>query len=160
MHQAEPTLEELVSQQTSLVLERFDYAVAWAIGAHMRDTAVKQGLPIAIEISHGNAPVFLALMEGATPDNIDWVRRKRAVAIRFHQSSLYMRIQSQQNSWDFSKRFRLPEQDYVASGGSIPISVRGAGVIGAATVSGLTDVRDHQLVAEALGAIRDEQARP
>lgn len=154
MSPTEPTLEELTSQHQSLVLEHFDYAVAWAIGAYIRDAATRQSLPIAIEVSHGNAPVFLALMPGATPDNIDWVRRKRAVAVRFHKSSLYMRIEAQHKNWDFSKRWRIREADYVASGGSIPIVVRSAGVIGAATVSGLTDVADHALVADALRAVQ------
>lgn len=154
MSATEPTLDQLTAEQESLALERFDYAIAWAIGAHIREVAMKDNLPIAIEVSHSDAPVFLALMPGATPDNIDWVRRKRAVAVRFHKSSLYMRIQAQQMNWDFSKRWRIPESDYVASGGSIPLAVRSAGVLGAATVSGLTDVRDHALVADAIRAVQ------
>jgi len=150
----EPTLDDLLTQQASLALEHFDYAVAWDIGAHIRDVAVEQNLPIAIEVSHGDAPVFLALMPGATPDNIDWLRRKRAVAVRFHKSSLYMRIEAQKMNWDFSRRWRISEADYVASGGAIPITVRSAGVVGAATVSGLKDVADHALVADALKAVQ------
>ena len=91
-------------------------------------------------------------MPGATPDNPDWTRRKRAVALRFHRSSLAMRLECEQHGWDFSKRFRLPETDYAASGGGFPIIVRGAGVIGAVAVSGLRDVEDHLLAVAALKA--------
>jgi len=89
-------------------------------------------------------------LPGATPDNLDWVRRKRAVALRFHQSSLYTRLLCENKSVDFHDRYRLPREDFAASGGGVPIIIRGVGVVGAATVSGLPDVEDHQLVVSTL----------
>ncbi|MCP8882735.1 heme-degrading domain-containing protein [Devosia sp. XJ19-1] len=145
-----PTMAELEAQQARLHLPRFDYAAAWVLGAHMQAEAAARKLPVAIEVTHGETPVFFALMPGATPDNPDWVRRKRAVALRFHQSSLYMRLQCEQHGWDFARRFRLPEADYAASGGGVPIIVDGVGLVGAAAVSGLPDVEDHNLVVSAL----------
>ena len=152
-----PTLESLEEEQRGLALRRFDYAVAWQLGAALQAEAAARHLPVAIEVCHGSSPVFFTLLPGATPDNIDWTRRKRAIALRFHQSSLHMRLLCERHGWEFSSRFRLPAEDYAASGGGLPIIVEGSGVVGAAAVSGLPDVEDHAMVARALQRIRTEQ---
>lgn len=152
-----PTLESLAEEQQALALGRFDYATAWQLGARMQAVAEARQLPVAIEITHGATVVFSTLLPGATPDNIDWTRRKRAVALRFHQSSLHMRLLCERHGWDFAQRFRLSPDDFAASGGGVPIIVEGTGVVGAAAVSGLPDVEDHALVAEALRHIRNAQ---
>lgn len=149
-----PTIEMLEAQQARLHLRRFDYAMAWTLGARIQAAAAARDLPVAIEISHGEAVVFFALMPGATPDNSDWTRRKRAVALRFHQSSLYMRLLCEQKNWRFPERFRLSDTDYAASGGGVPITVSGVGIVGAAAVSGLPDVDDHALIVDALEEIQ------
>ena len=145
-----PTTEDLLAEEKDLILDRFDYASAWSLGARIRDAAAQRHLPIAIEVFHGTAPVFFALLPGATPDNSQWIRRKRAVALRFHHSSLYMRLVCESKGVRLSERYGLPETEFVASGGAVPIFVRGVGLIGVATVSGLPDVEDHQLVVSAI----------
>ena len=155
-----PTLDALAAETTRLALARFDYASAWQLGAHMQAEAARRQLPVAIEVCHGQTVVFFALMPRATPDNPDWTRRKRGVALRFHQSSLHMRLLCEHHGWDFARRFRLPESDYAASGGGVPVLVRGCGVVGAAAVSGLPDTEDHALVTAALSAIQNEQGAP
>lgn len=148
-----PSLIDLDNEQNRLELTRFDYATAWALGLRMQLEASARSLPVAIEVSHGNTLVFFALLPGATPDNPDWTRRKRAVALRFHKSSLYMRLLCEQHGWNFNDRFRLPEADFAASGGAVPIMVRGVGLVGTAAVSGLPDVEDHALVVSALESL-------
>ena len=49
-----------------------------------------------------------------------------------------------------AERYGLPDADYAAHGGCFPIHVAGTGIIGAVTVSGLTQREDHNLVVEAL----------
>jgi uncharacterized protein (UPF0303 family) len=149
-------MDDLLAEEASLVLERFDYATAWNLGARIQRMASEQRLPVAIEVFHGTAPVFFSLLPGATPDNSEWIRRKRAVALRFHHSSLYMRLLSESKGVKFSERYGLPEADFVASGGAVPVFVRNVGLVGAATVSGLPDVEDHQLVTSALLALRGD----
>ncbi|WP_172125440.1 MULTISPECIES: heme-degrading domain-containing protein [unclassified Devosia] len=148
-----PTLDDLLAQEADLLLSRFDYATAWQIGAFIQAEASRRNLPIGIEVSHGATPVFLALMPGSTPDNVDWVRRKRAVALRFYHSSLYMRLLCESKQWNFAARYRLPDSDYAASGGGVPICVRDVGVVGAVAVSGLPDVEDHRLAVQALRSV-------
>lgn len=153
----EPTLDSLAAEQPTLALARFDYATAWQLGTRMQAEAAGRKLPVAIEISHGETVVFRTLLPGATPDNLDWTRRKCVVALRFHQSSLYMRLLCEGHGWDFGQRFRLPTEGYAASGGGVPILVAGTGVVGAVAVSGLPDTEDHALAADALRHVRSTQ---
>lgn len=146
----ETTPEQLLAEEERLQLAAFDHDTAWTLGAHLRAIAARDGLPVAIEIAHGATPVFLALLPGATPDNPHWLRRKRATVLRFHRSSLYMRLDCAARGVDFHSRFGLDPDAYVASGGALPIRVRGTGVVGVAAVSGLPDIEDHRLVVRAL----------
>lgn len=145
------TIESLAMEQDELRIESFDYDFVWRLGAAMREKAAAKKLPVIITISHGADVVFSALMPGATADNIDWAARKRAVAWRFHRSSLAMRLEAEKGNFDFNKLYRLPEEDYAASGGGVPLILRNGTIIGAAGVSGLPDIEDHKLVVEVLG---------
>jgi len=49
-------------------------------------------------------------------------------------------------------KYCLSHQDYAVHGGSFPIRVPAAGVIGSVTVSGVPQRSDHELVVEALCA--------
>jgi uncharacterized protein (UPF0303 family) len=153
------TLETLAAEQQELQLDHFNYDVAWEIGRAMREHASSRSLPVAIEISHGMIPVFVALMPGATLDNLDWTARKRAVAHRFHRSSLAMRLEAEKSKFDFNDRYRLPASDYVASGGGVPLLLRNGTLIGTAAVSGLPDAEDHALVIRALRDVINADAQ-
>jgi uncharacterized protein (UPF0303 family) len=50
------------------------------------------------------------------------------------------------------EKYGLPLADFAAHGGSFPIRVHGAGIIGCVTVSGLPQRADHELAVEALCA--------
>ena len=47
----------------------------------------------------------------------------------------------------------LDPRDYTAHGGCFPIRVRGTGMVGTVTVSGLPQKEDHALVVETLGQV-------
>lgn len=145
------TSQTLAAEQADLQLIRFDYDVAWHLGCLMQAEAAARALPAAITVAHGADVVFAVLMPGATIDNTHWAARKRAVAHRFHRSSLAMRLEAEAGNFDFNARYRLPEADYVASGGGLPLMLRSGTLIGTIGVSGLPDVEDHLL---AVGALR------
>jgi len=151
------SLEELAAEQEALRLDSFDYDFAWAFGTLMRAKASADRAPVAIEIAHGSDLVFSSLLPGATPDNSDWAARKRAVAQRFHRSSLAMRIEAEKLGYDFNRRFRLADHLFVASGGGVPLILKGGTLIGTAGVSGLPDVEDHSLI---ITALRELLCRP
>lgn len=142
------TTDALAAELADLVLPRFDYDIAWQLGCLMREAAL--GLPAAITVAHGTDVVFAVLMPGATLDNSAWAARKRAVAHRFHRSSLAMRLEAEAGDFDFNARYRLAASDYVASGGGVPLMLRGGTLIGTIGVSGLPDVEDHRLAVAAL----------
>ena len=48
------------------------------------------------------------------------------------------------------EKHALPAVDYAADGGSFPVCVEHAGVVGSVTVSGLPQRDDHELVVEVL----------
>jgi uncharacterized protein (UPF0303 family) len=148
---------QVVGHPSAVVLAAFDYAVAGRLGLALHELAGGRKLPVGIEVFHGTAQVFLALLPGAKPDNIEWLRRKRNLVMRFHQSSLSMRLDCEAKGVDFNARYGVPKTEYVASGGSVPIVVRGAGLVGCATVSGLPDTEDDALVREALASLTGPQ---
>jgi len=144
------TIDALAQEATELMLPAFDYAFAWRLGSLMQTEAAALSLPVAITVAHGTAVVFSVLMPGATPDNIDWASRKRAVAHRFHRSSLSLRLEAEAGDFDFNRRYLLAPGDFIASGGGVPLMLRGGTLIGTAGVSGLPDIEDHRLIVSAL----------
>jgi uncharacterized protein (UPF0303 family) len=144
------TIESLAAEQAALALERFDYDFVWRLGVAMRDIAAARNAPVAITLSHGSDLVFATLLPGATIDNLEWAARKRAVAHRFHRSSLSLRLETEAGDVDFNRRYRLPDAAFAASGGGVPLIERNGTLVGTAGVSGLPDVEDHRLIIEAL----------
>ncbi len=140
-------------QETELRLPSFDPEVAWTLGTQLRDLAASRGHGLVIDIRRFGQPdqqLFCTALAGTTPDNARWVHRKINVVARFHRSSYQVGRYLEQVGKSFGERYNLPEGDYAAHGGSFPLHVTGAGIVGAVTVSGLPQRDDHNLVVEAL----------
>ena len=144
-------LARIAQQERQLQFPAFDEQVAWRLGCRLRDMAVERGLGIVIDIRRTGQPLFYTALPGTTPDNPEWVRRKSNVALRFHRSSYAVGLDLEQKGSSLEAR-GLPAADYASHGGSFPVRVQNAGVIGAVTVSGLPQRADHELVVEALCA--------
>ena len=69
---------------------------------------------------------------------------------RFEESSLSVKNDLQEGNMTLEKTFGLDEKDYIAKGGSIPIFVKGVGMVAIIIVSGLHDEEDHKIIIEAL----------
>jgi uncharacterized protein (UPF0303 family) len=143
-------LEVIAKQERELVLPRFDEDIAWELGVRLREFALERQLPITIEVRRFGQPLFYCAMKGTTPDNAEWVRRKGNVVARFHRSSYAVGLGLQQTNSTLADKYNLSSADYASHGGSFPLSVTGAGVVGCVTVSGLPQREDHELVVEAL----------
>ena len=143
----------IARQEKELILPAFDNDTAWRIGVTLRELALSRNQKIVADIRRFGSPhqqLFYTAFPGTTPDNQRWVQRKVNVVARFHRSSYSLGLYLQQNNMTFGDRYNLPEADYAAHGGCFPIIVSNAGIIGAVTVSGLTQREDHNLAVEGL----------
>ncbi|WP_369990743.1 heme-degrading domain-containing protein [Pseudomonas xanthosomatis] len=140
----------LIRQEQLLQFEHFDEDVAWQLGSLLQRRAEAEGWLLLIEVRRFDCPLFLAGRPGITPHNHDWVRRKRNTVQRFLCSSYRIGHQLALDNKDITQRYNLPLTDYASAGGSFPITVKGAGVIGCVTVSGLPERQDHQVIVDAL----------
>jgi uncharacterized protein (UPF0303 family) len=143
-------LDHIALQERELVLSRLDAEIAWKLGSHLRTLAHERGLAVTIDVRRFGEPLFYAAMDGTTPDNVEWVHRKSNVVARFHRSSYAVGIKEKIKSETICESQGLPLADYATHGGSFPLRVAGAGVVGSVTVSGLPMRQDHELVIEAL----------
>jgi len=146
-------LERIALQERELTLPRLDAEIAWQIGSKLHSIAAERHLPIVIDIRRFGHPLFYVAMDGTTPDNPEWVRRKGNVVARFHHSSYIAAINEKLKGKTIYESQGLPLNDYATHGGSFPIRVANAGVVGSITVSGLPMRQDHELVVEALCAV-------
>ncbi|WP_399925678.1 heme-degrading domain-containing protein [Streptomyces kanamyceticus] len=150
MTAAAPSVEELEAQERRLVLPRFTYDDAWALGNLLVELARERRAPVAIDITRGGQQLFHAALPGSTPDNDAWIDRKRRVVERYGCSSYLVGARFRAKGTTFEDSSRLEPDTYAAHGGAFPLAVEGAGVIGAVVVSGLPQVEDHALVVAAL----------
>lgn len=146
-------LDRIALQERELVLPKLDTNVAWELGSRLRAMAAERNLAVVIDVRRFGEPLFYAALEGTTPDNQEWVRRKSNVVARFHNSSYVAGIREKMKNQTLTESQGLPISDYATHGGSFPLTVAGAGVVGSVTVSGLPMRADHELVIEALCAL-------
>ncbi len=145
-------LARIALQEQKLHFSAFDEETAWHLGSRLRSLALERGLSLVIDIRRPAQQLFYTALRGTTPDNPEWVRRKSNVVFRFQRSSYAVGLEMEQKQSTLQERYGLPLADYASHGGSFPIRVRGAGFVGAVTVSGLPQRDDHNLVVEALCA--------
>lgn len=146
----EQDLTRIAQQEQTLRFSRFDPTTAWELGSLLREMALERGVAVVIDVSLHAMPAFYCALPGTTADNAAWVRRKRAVALRFFQSSYGFGLKLSQQNTTIEERYGLANADYATHGGSFPIFVEGTGCIGAVTVSGLPQREDHNMVVEGL----------
>jgi uncharacterized protein (UPF0303 family) len=145
-------LERVALQERELQLLRLDAQAAWDLGLRLRAMAKDRGLAVVIDVRRFGQPLFYAALEGTTPDNVEWVRRKSNVVARLHRSSYAVGLSLKMKNDTLLEKYGLSLADYAAHGGSFPLAVAGTGIVGSVTVSGLPQRADHELVVEALCA--------
>ena len=146
-------VEKIAQQERELVLPQLNGQVAWDLGLLLRTMAAERKLAVVIDIRRFAQPLFYAALDGTTPDNVEWVRRKSNTVARFHRSSYASGLREIIKGETLLQSQGLPVADFCTHGGSFPLTVAGAGVVGSVTVSGLPQRNDHELVVEALCAL-------
>jgi uncharacterized protein (UPF0303 family) len=146
----ETDLDRIAGQERVLQFSTFDAEAAWRLGSILREHAAAARAPVAIDIEFAGMQVFFCALPGATPDNVGWIRRKRAVTLRFRRPSYGVGLALARDAQTIGSRYGLPEAEYAAHGGSFPLLLDGIGCVGAVTLSGLPQRDDHAMVVEAL----------
>lgn len=143
-------LDRLLAEEKALHFPHFNAETAWSLGKLIHDTAAVRDHAVAIEIVVNGQKLFFSALPGATLNNEQWIRRKGAVARMFQHSSLFKTWEADVIGKPFNARYALPEDEYAASGGAMPIFVAGTGCVGTVVVSGLPMVEDHKLIVECM----------
>ena len=147
---AEDDIARIRLQEERLQFPSFDIDAAWHLGTLLRDAAVARSAPVAIDIQVHGHPLFFSALPGSTPENIDWIRRKRNVVQLFRRSSYVVGMELQVQETSLTARLGVDGKDYAAGGGGFPILVRGSGCVGFIGVSGLPQREDHELIVSVL----------
>ncbi len=141
---------KIIAQEATLVLDRFDESVAFALGSQLRERALAENLGIIIDIRTFDRPLFYAALPGSAAANQEWARRKINALKHYLKSSYRLALEKKNDNGVPEPREGLSATDYVFAGGAFPIRVRDAGIVGAIAVSGLPQRQDHAVVVDAL----------
>lgn len=143
-------LERLLLEEQNLQFSAFNEDTAWQIGSWLVDHATKNNLPITIDIRRGEHQLFHAARPGTSADNDEWVKRKVRLVNQFGHSSFYMGQLLKSEGKSIEEKFLLPEGEFAPHGGCFPIILKGTGMVGTLTVSGLAEADDHQVAVQAI----------
>ena len=152
MNDLEKIIAEVEEQEKTLLFDAFGSEAALEIGLMLVERAKADGIAITINVTKGGQQLFHHSLEGTSPDNDQWVRRKNATVYRFYKSSYRFGLRLKNIGMTAEQRYGVSESDYCVWGGAFPVTVRGVGVVGTVTVSGLSQEDDHAL---AVWAIRE-----
>ena len=102
MNDIEEDLQRIALQEERLQFDHFDAQTAWELGSRLCEVAEERHLGIVIDIQLHGLPLFYFACQGTTPDNPEWVRRKRNIVRRFFRSSyaIGLMVKSQKISLD------------------------------------------------------------
>jgi uncharacterized protein (UPF0303 family) len=150
------TALERIEQE--LVFDEFTHATAWELGCLITEAALQAGHAVGIDIRRTGLILFRSALPGITADQDEWIARKAAVVLRMEASSALVEARFTGFGIDPATGGWLGP-GYAVTGGSFPIRVRGAGVVAAATASGLSSREDHDLIVDGIRAYLS-RARP
>ena len=142
----------IAEQEARLQFTAFDSATAWLLGESIKRYCESNTLAVTIEIRLCRDTVFFYAMQGTSPNNADWVRRKRNTTELHRRSSFAVGLALLKGE-TLESQSGLPTCDYAHHGGSVPIRVKEVGVVGTATISGLPQRDDHNIVVQTMAAL-------
>lgn len=146
----EPLLQRLLRQEDVLQFAEFSNETAFDVGMRLVEAARRERKPITIDICRNGQQLFHCALAGTAADNDEWIKRKNRVVNRFGHSSFYMGQRYASKGTTIQESALLDPTEYAAHGGAFPVIVKGVGVVGTITVSGLPQQEDHEFVTRTL----------
>jgi uncharacterized protein (UPF0303 family) len=145
----EDVIQTLLQEETELQFSGFSNDTAYEVGTRIIEKAKRESKSIVVDIRRKGELLFYGRMNGTTSHNDQWVSWKNNVVHHFGHSSYYMHVllKSKDSNVEASG---LDPNDYKAEGGSFPLRVKGEGLVGTITVSGLPGDQDHHMVVSVL----------
>jgi uncharacterized protein (UPF0303 family) len=147
-------LESLIAlveaQEAELRFPSFSNEDAIALGAAIAERARGRSLAVTVDIRRASQQLFHLALDGTTSDNDQWIIRKSRVALRFGHSSFLIGLRLKLAGLSIEEKYCVSSLEYSPHGGSFPVHVRGTGLVGSVTVSGLPQEEDHALVVECM----------
>jgi len=137
---------ETLDQEKEIQFTKFTNEDAWEIGNLMIEAARERSLAITIDICRSSQQLFHYAMPGTNPDNDEWIKRKNRLVGRFFHSSFYMGCYYRNLNTTIEKNSLLSETEFAPHGGAFPLTIKGVGIVGTFTVSGLAQKEDHDFV--------------
>jgi uncharacterized protein (UPF0303 family) len=138
-----------VAAQRTIDVPSFDNDDAVQLGLFALEVIRERDLNLAVRVVLRGDLVFQAKLKATGPGNDPWLAGKAAVAEKFGEPSLLVKLRDLEAGTPFEQRADIDHDALKAHGGSIPIRVDGE-VVGTITTSGEPDVVDHQTAAEAV----------
>jgi uncharacterized protein (UPF0303 family) len=139
------TSHTILQQEAESRLSTFDFHLAWLLGQSLQQRASEQKLPVAIEVYAFGQPLFFAALPGSSPDNLEWMKRKRNSVLRFGHASMYLGLNNEQSGKRMEEMNWIAQDEFTDHGGSFPLLNEAGVVFGAVSVSGLPSEEDHTL---------------
>ncbi|MBD1564682.1 heme-degrading domain-containing protein [Vibrio sp. SA48] len=143
-------LNQLLAQEAELQFNEFDNQTAWELGSLIKNRAEAKQVNVAIEIVCNGHRLFSFAMPDTTCDNQCWIERKRNVVDRYQHSSWYMGQYYKAKGKTIDQASLVDAKEFAPYGGSFPLIIRGVGVVGSISVSGLPQYEDHKLVVDTI----------
>jgi uncharacterized protein (UPF0303 family) len=144
------SLKQLEQLENELQFDKFTNEDALTLGLTLINYAKENGKSVAVHIERNRVPLFTHLMDGTSEENVFWFFRKKRVVDHYNHSSHYIAARFEEAGTTHDKNSLLSPSEYQAVGGSFPIRIKNAGVIGSVTVAGLTPQMDHDYVVEGI----------
>ena len=145
---AEQLLKILEEQEKDLVFESFTNTDALKLGTILANAIDAYPVPLTTRIFIGDVIVYQYTMAGNEESRFGWTYRKYQLVRATGHSSMHGKVRNQ-----FLGELADLAAERAVYGfgcGAFPITVKGEGIIGAVTVSGLPDPDDHPIVVHAI----------
>ena len=143
------TSKQLLEEEQILKLPLLTNSGAAEIGAIAAILGRRRNLPITIEVRIGNWIVYHASLKGSKPENDWWIKRKVAVVMLMHHSTMYERVSAEERGVDWHQENNLLDETHAIHGGALPL-ITDEGFKGILIISGLPQIEDHLFAVEVL----------